>query len=332
MSDLISLFDSLAIPSTQDTEIARFTAQPIQSFERYRIAKDADSAPTLLISVSSQAGNSRPNPIAIEHLIVQHDVDCRISRPDGKLEEGRFTLIRCRGEERILHIYFLRVAGALIMALGTKPSQQDVASAINKLVELFRVMSEPSRKSVQGLWAELLLIVRSQDPAVLVSAWHSHPNDLYDFSKDNQRIEVKSVIGRLRRHHFSLEQLSPLQNTKVLVASVLVERAGGGVSITDLIDQIRSKIATKPDLLFHLDYIVGLILGDGWRSAIEDRFDWELAINSIAFFEADAIPSIRANVPPEVSNISFVSDLSQIARADTNAYRARGGLFNAALR
>jgi hypothetical protein len=83
------------------------------------------------------------------------------------------------------------------------------------------------RKSVQGLWAELFLMARLRDPSALVAAWHSQLGDLYDFSAGSQRIEVKSAIGRIRRHHFTLEQVLPIPRTRVLIASVLVERGRG---------------------------------------------------------------------------------------------------------
>ena len=94
---------------------------------------------------------------------------------------------------------------------------------MDRLIELFRAMTTPSRKSVQGLWAELFLIAQSRQPTILVDAWHMLPEDRYDFAMDDQRIEVKSFSGSLRQHHFSLEQLQPPEGVKTLIASMLVE-------------------------------------------------------------------------------------------------------------
>ena len=55
---------------------------------------------------------------------------------------------------------------------------------------------------------------------------------------DDQRIEVKSVLGRNRQHYFSLEQLHPPEGVRALVASVFIERSQAGVSITDLTEEI----------------------------------------------------------------------------------------------
>ena len=118
-------------------------------------------------------------------------------------------------------------------------------------------------------------------PAVMISAWHQTPEDRYDFSASNQRIEVKSAAGRIRQHHFGLQQLHPPRGTNLLVASTFVESAGGGVSIAELADQVRSQIAGDPGLILLLDRIVGLTLGDNWRQASQFRFDKELAEQSL---------------------------------------------------
>jgi hypothetical protein len=301
-------------------------------YERHRLGKDTQGAPSLLIAVGDTAGRGRPDPIALEHLTIQHGVECRVSRPDGTTEEGRFTVIRCAGRDRALHAYFLRVASAIVASLGAEPAALDVTRTVDRLVELFRAMTMPPRKSMQGLWAELFLIARSREPAILVSAWHMTPEDRYDFSTGEQRIEVKSAAGRVRQHHFTLEQLYPPIGTKLLIASVLVERTGAGPSVVELAEQVRSGVSSTPDFLLHVDRIVGLTLGQGWRQALEERFDRELAEQSLAFFDPSAVPRVGEDVPAGISDVRFKSDLSGSQQVDLAQYRAAGGLFRAALR
>lgn len=332
MPDLVALFDSLRMPDNTVGQGTRFSAHPIPSYEPHRLGKDELGAPSLLISVAERASQSQPAPIVLQHLTVQHDVDCRISRRDGSAEEDRFTVICCTNGDYVLNSYFLRVASAVVTALGVTPTQHDVARVIGKLVELFRVMTEPPRKSVQGLWAELFLIARTRAPAVLVSAWHQTPEDRYDFSAGSQRVEVKSTTGRVRQHHFALEQLHPPLDTNLLIVSMFVERAGAGVSVADLADQVRSHIGDKPDLLLLVDRVIGLTLGENWRRALQERFDQELAEESLAFYEPTAIPSVCVELPSGVSEVHFKSDLTASPTADLTRYRAMGGLFQVALR
>lgn len=331
-SDLISIFDD--IPSADHSTIATpvFSAVPIPSYEQHRVAKDAFGLPVILISVADPALSVNPLSVALEHLTVQHDITCRISNPDGLAEEGRFTIVRCTSADRILHVYFLRIVAAVIGSLGNMPTRLDVSQAVSKLVELFRAMSEAPRKSVRGLWAELFLIAQAHNPAILVGAWHAMPEDKYDFAAGSQRIEVKSASSRTRQHYFSLEQLHPPANATVLVASLFVERAGAGVSLGELIDEARSRVSGNPNLVFHIDKTVALVLGESWRSAMEERFDRELAQESLAFFEAESIPTVSPELPLGVTEVRFKSDLTGQSNADITRLRAAQGLFRAVLR
>ncbi len=332
MLDLVTLFNSFQSPDVTIGQAARFSAQPIPGYERNRLAKDENNAPSLLISATHSTTGEKPAPIKLEHLTVQYNVNCRISRSDGSIEEGLFTVACCTGNDEALHIYFLRVVEAIVVSLGTTPSQLDVAHAIKNLTALFRAMAEKPRKSVQGLWAELFVIAHAYDIATVVNAWHITPEDRYDFNAGNQRIEVKSTSARVRQHYFSLEQLCPPTDTTLLIASLFVEYAGAGTSVMELAEQIRSRISNNPDLLLHVDRIISLTLGERWRDALEDRFDVELAKDSLSFFEASAIPTVGRNLPLGVSEVRFKSDLSQCSLANIQDFRALGGLFQASLR
>jgi Putative PD-(D/E)XK family member, (DUF4420) len=331
MLDLVTFFNSFQAPSAITEQAARLSAQPIPGYERHRLAKDVDDIPSLLISVA-ELGNERPVPIKLEHITVQYDVDCRISHADGSIEEGKFTVVRCIDSDKALHTYFLRSLGAVLISLGPTPSRLDVARAIKNLTTLFRAMTEMPRKSVQGLWAELFLIAHAYDAATMVAAWHVTPEDRYDFSSQNQRIEVKSTSARVRQHYFTLEQLCPPAETSLLIASVFVEYAGAGASVMDLAEQIRFRISEKPDLLLHLDWIISTTLGDSWRDALEVRFDYECAEDSLAFFEVTSIPMVTRNLPIGVSDVRFKSDLSASSFVAIQEFASQGGLFQAALR
>lgn len=332
MLNLVSSFEALRPPSAGAGTASRFSAVPIPGYEQHRLAKDPQGAPSLLVAVAEGMGYAWPAPIVLEHLTVQHDVECRVMRPDGSAEEGRFTVVHCTGSDRALHSYFLRVAAAIVALLGNAPSHADVSRAIERLVELFRSMAATPRKSVQGLWAELLLMVRVRDPAPLAAAWHVLPGDRYDFSAGSQRIEVKSAAGHVRRHHFALEQLLPVPGTQVLVASVLVERAGAGTTLLELVSEVRTRISHDPQLVLHVDQVVTHTLGDTWRYAQEERFDRQIAESSLSFFDPAVIPRVDPNLPGGVSDVHFRADLTGLPSADLAAYRSQGGLFRSALR
>lgn len=293
------------------------------------MAKDTDRSPCLLVSVSPGSG-TRPAPVALEHLTVQHDVVCRVSRPGHAAEDAVFTVIRCTSEDAGLGAYFLGIGGAVVRLLGPSPSRDDVVRVVQTLVELFRAMGQPARKPAQGLWGELFLIARARSPETLLGAWHASPQDRYDFSAGAERIEVKTAAGGRREHHFTLQQLSPPRGTTLLVASLFVERVGGGRTLQDLAESVRARVGRWAELVLRLERVVVQTLGESWRSALEESFDFERAEESLQFFEPRAIPSVSPEVPEGVTEVRFRSDLTTRPSVRLSDYREAGGLFAAA--
>jgi len=323
---IVQLFDALPRPQAGAGE--RFAVQQIGQHS-CQIGKSTAGEPALLIGVLPAPPRDRPAPIVLEHVRVQHGVDCRVHHPDGTEQTERFTVILCTDSDRIMQEYFLRSVSAVVLALDTVPSHADVVQAINTLVELFRCMTQAPRKSVQGLWAELFVLAQAPDPVTLIPCWHSLPEDRYDFTAGVQRVEVKSAVGRVRSHHFSLEQVRPPAGARVLVASVFVEGAAGGTSVMELFEDIRARAGADTAALLHMDRVLRLSLGSAWRQGVEERFDRQLAAGSLRFFEAQIIPAIDAILPPEISDVHFRVDLSSLQPANLAAVAAEGGMFQA---
>ena len=182
---------------------------------------------------------------------------------------------------------------------------------------------------MQGLWAELLVIAFATDPISLIKAWHRSPEDKYDFSSENQRIEIKSATSSVRKHHFSLEQLNPPSGVDVLVASMFVERVGSGTSLIDLVEIVREKINKEPELLLYLEQIVGATLGNKWRLATKDRFDLKLAKKSLSFYAVKDIPSINSELPKEITDVHFRVDVTNSPAINKKILKKKHGIFKA---
>ena len=303
-------------------------AIPIGSSGTYRLGKDSAGAPALLVQLpSDQATDS--SPIRLRHLYVAHGVPCLIHRDHGT-ELGKFSVLSCVEADRATENYFLRVVEALLPGLGDCPDASSINQAVDSLVELFRALSSPPTKAVQGLWAELLLLAESQDPGRLMDAWHTVPEDLYDFNEGSHRIEVKSAQGEVRRHHFSLSQLLPPAGTTLVIVSVIVNRAGGGTTINDLIDELRSTFSGSPDRLLRLYKVITLTLGVRWREADLEMFDRSAARQSMALFRPSDVPMVSPDLPPGVSNVRFSSDLTGKVPYSDGEVRALVGLIGSA--
>lgn len=322
MQDLIKVFDSLQKPETLAGTL-NFAAAQLEGTP-HRIGKDSSGWPALLLESSSE---QRGAQIRLEHLEVQHFVRCRITDIDGQTEEGIYTVVRCIEADDELAHYFLHTVGPILRLLGNSPTFSEISRSVTYLVELFRALTQPPIKSVSGLWAELFVIRHSRDPKALVAAWHATPEEKYDFTSGNQRIEVKSSSQRKRIHHFSLEQLIPPSGCRAVVVSLFVERAGGGTSLRDLVEEIENELSSDPELQERLNRVIGLTLGNALRQGYASRFDRALAAESLKMFDTEVIPKISTPFPNTVSNIHFQSDLSEVEVLHSRELIGVGGIF-----
>jgi Putative PD-(D/E)XK family member, (DUF4420) len=328
MADLARQFGTLERPTDAGSDL-RFSAAPVEGYPNHRIAMDWRGLPSLLIGVSDR--DITGPPLVLEHFRMQQGVECRVTEPTGATEAHRFSIIRCTDDDPATCEYFLRVGGAVVDTLGDEPTSAKVGATIERLVELFRALAAPPRKSVIGFWAELFMIYRSGDVPVLVQAWHASPEERFDFAMAGERLEVKAALGRTRHHHFALEQLLPLPGVNVLIASVLVERSGTGPSVSELLDGIRNAVRQDAAQLLHVDTVMALTLGAAWRNAMDERFDAQLASSTLTFFEPRVIPKPADTVPAAVTEVRFVSDLEGCPSVSVDTVDPGSGLLAAAM-
>ena len=75
MLNLIELFRSFETIATINND-NRFSAIPIPGYDQYRLGKDVQGRPLLLIPILDVQSPKRPAPIVLEHLTVMYDIDC----------------------------------------------------------------------------------------------------------------------------------------------------------------------------------------------------------------------------------------------------------------
>ena len=305
--DLVTLFSSLPLPAS-DVGLGRFCAVPIPGYSSCALGKDINGNPALLIHAAARS-SMHASPHVLEHLSLIHLVNCRVQIRDRPEEDQVLSIIRCTDADPTLQAYFLRSIYPIAAALPESPTHQQVSIAIDRLVDLFRQLTQSPRKTIAGLWAELLLIARASNPHELIQAWHAIPEEPFDFFAGTSRIEVKAASGPIRLHHFSLDQLHPPADVRVLVASFMLRIADGGASVNDLVDTIRARVR-DPNLLIQLDSGIAQTLGHHWRSARDNRFDLQAATQSLRFFDAARVPSVATPVPSEVTAVHFRVDLT----------------------
>jgi hypothetical protein len=329
VTSLGELFESLSQPGPGGAH-TRFAVVPITDDLRHLVGKDQNGFPAILVDASANNGNTLLR-VELEHLTVLPDVRCEVEFPDGQHRAGSYTLIRCSGDEE-LQTLFLRLVSGLLQHIDPTSERADLAHLVVKLVDLFRALTAPPRKSVQGLWAELFLVAQSRDPIVLLEAWHADPKELYDFSREHQRVDVKSSSQRTRLHTATLDQLYPPVGAVGVIVSVVAQRAAGGSTVDDLAEEIITRCVGRPELQLKVREIVTETLGADWRLGARTRFDRDEATQTCAMYLCEDVPRIAlAAVPSGVTHIRFDVSLDDIEPQSSIALELQGGLLEAAL-
>jgi hypothetical protein len=114
-----------------------------------------------------------------------------------------------------------------------------------------------------------------------------------------------------------------------MIASFLLEESGRGISIAELWDEVSGRHELSVSLRNRLSQILALGLGRDWRKARRVAFDPEAALNALQLYNAAVIPKIDPNVPVEVSDVRFKSELTDTPPLSRVDVMRRGGLFKA---
>ncbi len=316
-----------ALPKLADLEVDGFSGAVIEGYDSLRIARNSEGGPAFLVRVGVIDDKFLSPSIDLENIRILVNIECKVSYPDGHQENGRFVIINCISQDSVIHEYFIGVVSSLIGQIGQNPSADDVLKAIKYAKDLFASLLESPKKSVQGLWAELLFLSVTSNPARMIQSWHCDPSDRYDFSSGTDRLEIKSAGASIRRHYFSFEQLTPPDQSRVIVASMFVQKAGGGKSVGDLVDTISARLGGSLKLISDLNVVIAKTLGRALRNANINRFDEQLAKGSLQYYTAESIPCIHRDVPVEVSEIKFAVDISGVTSIPRKRLVEMDGLF-----
>lgn len=305
---LQDLYEKVALSHERATAGSFYVVLPIQGYQGYYIGKDHDERACLLIS--TRKADQKLSPIRLKNLDVQFELPCRYEKESGITKEDRLTVIRCRSDQAEIIQYFLSICEVILLALGNRPTQREVASVVNRLAEIFKKAQQPPTRTINGLFGELYLISRSANPSIAVTAWRSDISSRFDFVLGHVRLDAKVTENRVRTHTFSYEQSCPPENTLAIAASMFAERSSSGLTIQKLINNIEKRISSNADLVFKLHEVTTASLGTSFSEAMKVAYDTIVTESSLQFFDLTKIPAIRGPLPAGVSNVHFRSDLS----------------------
>ena len=310
---LRELYARIPIPSKGDADL--LLAEAVPGFPRYRLARDIDGKPALLIQAPADAGQAAPTDVRLRQISLRPHARCRL-HTGGSVREEDLAIIQCETSAAEIVALFLRVMSTWIEAVGPAPTHDAIATSFARLARMFECFAMPSRAEVRGTWGELFLTAVSRDPARALTAWHRGPSETYDFADDSGAIEAKTCHGPAHSHIFSLSQLTADGAADALVASLILTEDPDGASLDDLLALIAAR-THDPRLRLRALEIVAELLGASWRQAERARFDATSALRSLRFFSVPDIPCIpTATIPREISDVRFRVDLTGLTPED----------------
>lgn len=321
MAQLLELFRELPAP----TSAAVLCVRRLPRDSSVWVGRDYYGRPVVLIEATTDG--TRVHGVVLRNITFEPWLTCRIVEEGHAPRDLMASVIRCTAPERELHEHFLRAVSPTCEELDNSPQVSTVARLVEKLIEVFQALAEPSHESVQGLWAELLLISRSRDIELVTQAWQPRARNLIDFAQGRFGLEVKSTSAQVRQHRFSLAQLQPVAESQRYIASLLLTSQGSGASISDLWELIEGRLGERRALRDRLAARIAQTLGEDWQRAHSRRFDVDAAIASLLVFDARSVPRVGEDADPSITDVEFTVDLSGCPFIPLTQLIARGSLF-----
>nr|WP_254171249.1 PD-(D/E)XK motif protein [Ralstonia mannitolilytica] len=236
---------------------------------------------------------------------------CRVVTPREAIED-QFAVVSCDSSIPELYELFVRSFAAVVGGLPQRAGTSDLRNCLQGLLNLFRVLTRPSRREVTGLWAELYVISVSERVEAALQAWHADHFERFDFSSEFGCLEVKATTKERRIHEFSLEQLREPTDGRGYVASLLLRPMTGGVGIMDLATSIEAQLPMEPGVRQKLWENVAATLGSDFSERLDYRFDPSYAARHLAVYAMRDVPAPQVPSDPRITSIRFCADLSLV--------------------
>lgn len=176
------------------------------------------------------------------------------------------------------------------------------------LVSLFAQKEKTANLELQGMYAELYVIKYFMNLGINISSfWQKNTKMNFDFTiTRKKRMEVKSTTQETRIHHFKHEQLlSELYD--ILIVSCLLRRNDSGLSLYQLIQEVRTIAAQDFRTLLYIEQLIKNIPEDVLR---EYKYDEIYLENNIRFYPAHNVPKFNETQPQGVTQTEYNSNLS----------------------
>jgi hypothetical protein len=310
--ELSAIFSKLATPEAPSG--IPYSTQVVPGFDNLRIAKSQDGLPALLVGHNGDA-TGKLDRRRFRNLHTQSSLETAGG-------DAFFALIELTSDNQELIDWFFSVLPPVCEHLSETRNAERIENELLRLTELFASARGQARQELVGLWSELFVIRTSQDPNFMVDAWHTAPNNKWDFLSGGAGIEVKATTGDRRRHQFKLEQFEDPDG--LLLASVMLRESDNGVSLTELLDDLLTSVDKDSKNKLHDQ--AWATIGDKGDDAKNTRFDFDDARKALRFFRGADVPRLAFPPPEGVSHVSYQSNLENceshtLLRADPQLWK-----------
>lgn len=304
MKSLFSIYTQLCLQNIENDGYS--PVEKLTYSDLFYIGVSDKKTPMFLIDCNI---DNFPNDLELKYIQVLYNKRCRII-DNNKKTEVTCTILQLNDESYDFQNYFLEVIDLILRRLPKNPTSLQINEEIETMIKLFSCTTHPALKTVQGLWAEMLVIEQSKCPEYLIKAWHAKSTSKFDFNDGESKIEVKSSSNSIRIHTFEYGQLTSNNTSKLLIASVFAIETGLGKNILDLRESIFSRVSDL-NVQFLLDKKIFETLGVDINNCSDFNFDYQLAVDELKFYDSVNIPNIKKEyIPSEISNIKFNCDIS----------------------
>lgn len=300
-ADLVAELGQVAPPASSG-----FSVRDVPSASGYKIGRGPDGVVALLTPPDPQP----EPPTRLRTLHLDPRVRVSIEDDDGTSLEADHGLVQIGLQDDELLEPFLGVAAAIIRLLGPAPAPGEVSAGLRRLVRIFDP-AQPPRGSILGLWAELLLVLSSNDVPAMVDAWHAHVDARFDFSAEGSRLEVKATTKDERVHMFNLRQLKPVVGAEVMVASVMTTETGAGTAVGELVTRLEQRLVGDRGRQMKVHEQVADTLGTDWARHLGRKFDARQAADSLALLDPADVPQVDEG-PEAVREVRLTVDCTDV--------------------
>lgn len=319
MIDLLKIFQRLREASSIDSNTV--LVESIPGSLDHKIGVSNEGLPLFFITTKDTDNNAMD--INLKLIQVEFQKDCELITNEGDITKGVYTIVSLKSTSKDMTKYFVNTVYYLINQLNLNPSFNQIKAELNNLVNLFRSLSRPSKKTIQGLWTELLFIQQGKNMEYLINSWHQTKNDRYDFNDGIDKIEIKGTGKNERIHRFSLSQLEEVKDALVIIGSTFTLETGKGLCANDLIESIKVKVKDA-GLMLKIYNVVSETMGEDLERIYDVYFDYKMALSKIQYFDVRDLPKISAEaISPAISNVKYDCNLGNVHSLVTEAINSQ---------